>query len=197
MPQLSPNIDQKRGILVNNQGDLIVQDSFHEQGPLHARLLKLERENRIFKAVALLGVSLLLTGQSPQPNPDEQNSRRIPPYLGKPSGKSSNPKPAVPAAGPKATKINSADVGSDITEISAERITTKKLRIVDDQGRPRVNVFTAGSDVYLMMGESSGRSRLALKVEESGASSVILAGSDGEPKASWQCAADGTIRRTP
>ena len=163
---------------------------------LHRRVVRLERENRLFKLFAISAISLLLMGQSPQPNPDGQS--KIPPYMGKPSTTKTTPtKPAAPAPTASAPKNPRPDNSKDTPEISAERITTKKLRIIDDQGRPRVNIFTAGSDVYLMMGEGSGRSRLALKVEESGAASVILAGSDGEPKASWQCAADGTVRRTP
>lgn len=163
---------------------------------LHRRVVRLERENRLFKLLGIAAISVVLMGQSPQPNPDEQASRKIPPYMGKPSNTKTAPaKPVAPAA--TAAKTSRPDNSKDIPEISAERITTKKLRIIDEQGRPRVNIFTAGSDVYFMMGEGSGRSRLALKVEESGAASVILAGSDGEPKASWQCAADGTVRRTP
>lgn len=84
-----------------------------------------------------------------------------------------------------------------VTEISAEQLTVKKIRLVDDQGRPRANLMTNGPDVYLMMGESSGRSRLALKVSDGKEASLTLADEQALARLVLQCNADGSVKRVP
>ena len=78
-----------------------------------------------------------------------------------------------------------------------DTVSTHKLRLVDDQGRPRANFVINGDEVYLILGEANGKSRLALRVKDQGDASVVLAGSDGEPKATIVCGADGTVKRIP
>ena len=79
----------------------------------------------------------------------------------------------------------------------AEEVTAHSFRLVDQGGRPRANFFISDDEVYLVLGESNGNSRLALRVKDQGEASLVLAGSDGQPKATFQCAADGSVRRYP
>jgi hypothetical protein len=83
------------------------------------------------------------------------------------------------------------------TPAVVDTLSAHNFRLVDEQGRPRANFFISDDEVYLVLGESNGTSRLALRVKDQGETSVVLAGSDGEPKATLQCAADGSVRRFP
>lgn len=78
-----------------------------------------------------------------------------------------------------------------------EELTVSKLRLVDAQGKPRANFFVDGKEVYLILGQADGKTRMALRVTDGGKASMVLAGADGESRSSWECDADGTVRRVP
>jgi len=76
-------------------------------------------------------------------------------------------------------------------------LTVSKLRWGDAQGKPRANFFVEGKEVYLILGQADGKTRMALRATEGGKASMVLAGADGVSQASWECDADGTVRRVP
>jgi len=65
-------------------------------------------------------------------------------------------------------------------EITSPVLTTQKLRIVDEQGRARANFFAAGDDVFLLVGDATGKPRIGVKAKNAEDATLFFAGPDGE-----------------
>lgn len=72
-------------------------------------------------------------------------------------------------------------------------ITTQKLRIVDEQGRARANFFASGDDVYLLVGDASGKPRIGIKAKNADDATLFFAGPDGEPVSALTVNASGWL----
>lgn len=65
-------------------------------------------------------------------------------------------------------------------DISAPVVTTQRLRIVDEQGRARANFFAQGEEVYLLVGDATGKPRVGVKAKNLEDATLFFAGPDGE-----------------
>ncbi len=72
-------------------------------------------------------------------------------------------------------------------------ITTQKLRIVDEQGRARANFFASGDDVYLLVGDTSGKPRIGIKAKNAEDATLFFAGPDGEAVSTLTVNASGWL----
>lgn len=66
------------------------------------------------------------------------------------------------------------------SEITSPVVTTQKLRIVDEQGRARANFFAAGDEVFLLVGDATGKPRIGVKAKNAEDATLFFAGPDGE-----------------
>ena len=74
-----------------------------------------------------------------------------------------------------------------------EVITTQKLRIVDEQGRARANFFATGDDVYLLVGDATGKPRIGIKAHNQEDATLFFAGPSGEPGSTVTVNRDGWL----
>lgn len=78
-------------------------------------------------------------------------------------------------------------------DISAPVVTTQKLRIVDEQGRARANFFATGEEVFLLVGDATGKPRIGVKAKNAEDATLFFAGPDGEAVSTLTVNASGWL----
>ena len=78
-------------------------------------------------------------------------------------------------------------------ELNSEVISTQKLRIVDEQGRARANFYASGDEVYLLLGDVTGKPRLGMKSKNLDEATLFFAGPSGEPVSTLTVNRDGWL----